>query len=221
MDDTPLPPTALRERRERIIEALTVHFSSDRIDAEDFERRVDLAYRAQSMPELEAIRSDLPALRDETAVDAPIPALAAPGDTRDRQLVVAILGGTERKGEWAPARQINVLAMMGGVALDFREARFSPGVTEVTVFAMMGGVEILVPPGLRVQSDGFGLLGGFEGLDQDPPSDDPHQPTLRIRGMAIMGGVEVTERRPGETSGDRKRRLRAEKRARAQLGSGD
>jgi hypothetical protein len=227
-DEAPLHPSTLRQQRERVIEALTVHFADDHIDADDFERRVDLAYRAHSLEELDAVRTGLPALRTDrtggtegTALaEAPVRALASPGDVRDRQLVVAILGGTERKGAWTPARQVNVLAVMGGVELDFREARFGPGVTELTVFAMMGGVEILVPPGLRVQSDGFGLLGGFEGLDQDPPSNDPDQPTLRIRGIAIMGGVDITERRPGETAGDRKRRLRAERRARARLKPG-
>lgn len=211
-------PNSLRERRERVIERLTRHFADDHIDAREFERRLDLAYRAHSVEEIEALHSDLPAL-DSTPTAAV--RTAGPGDpVRQRQWVVALLGGTERKGGWTPARQVNACALMGGLVLDFREARFLPGVTELTVVALMGGVEIIVPPGIRVECDGSGILGGFECLDQHVPYTDGDRPTLRIRGVAIMGGVEVTERLPRESGRDRKRRLREEKQKRRGLGGG-
>jgi hypothetical protein len=129
-------------------------------------------------------------------------------DVPDRRTVVAIMGGTVRKGTWTAPRQLHVLAVMGGAELDFREAQFGPGVTTVTVFAAMGGVEIIVPPGLRVESDGFALMGGFEHSGGSPASSDPSAPLLRISGLAIMGGVDIQVRLSGESARDAKRRLR-------------
>ena len=94
--------------------------------------------------------------------------------------MVAALGGVERKGRWIPARQNYAVSVMGGVSLDFREALLPPGETEVLVFTAMGGAEIIVPPGLAVESDGMAILGGFEhredavgesGSGRSPPSD--------------------------------------------------
>jgi hypothetical protein len=208
-------PSLPRERRDRTVSMLTRHFSLDHIGTEEFERRIDRVYEARTVQELDALVADLPAL-DEAAT---VQTLAAGESPRGWQMVLALMGGTERKGTWRPARQISAVALMGGISLDFREAQFAPGVTSLNVMALMGGVEIVVPPGLRVECDGFGFMGGFENLDQEGrPGED--QPTLRIRGLALMGGVEVTERRPGETSRQKKERLRDERRRRKELGQG-
>lgn len=49
---------------------------------------------------------------------------------------------------------------MGGVVLDLRDATLSGQMTDVFVVAVMGGVEIKVPPGVRLESDGIALMGG-------------------------------------------------------------
>ncbi|CAN5812109.1 hypothetical protein BH23GEM8_BH23GEM8_09250 [soil metagenome] len=208
-------PTSLPERRERLIESLTRHYTSDGLDDREFERRLDLAYSARSIADLEVLLADLPALARAPSLAV---STAIAGDhVRPHQALLALLGGTERKGSWRPAREIYACAMMGGLDLDFREAHFAPGVTELNVVAIMGAVDIIVPPGLRVECEGFGLLGGFDDLNQDGDTGDPDRPTLRVRGVAVMGGVGITERRPGESNRDRKRRLREERRERLRL----
>jgi hypothetical protein len=77
----------------------------------------------------------------------------------------------------------------------------------------MGGVEIILPPGVQVEMNGFALMGGFEARDRTTSFPvDPSAPTLRIGGFVMMGGVDVDVRYPGETSGDAKRRHREERR---------
>lgn len=138
------------------------------------------------------------------------PAAEAP----DHRAVLALMGGAERAGDWTPPRRITALAVMGSVRLDFREATFGSEVVQVTALATMGGVEVIVPPGLRVEVGGLAILGGFErmtvGLEPRPEA-----PLLRVGGLALMGGVEVKVRLPGETEREAKRRLRtAARRAR-------
>lgn len=217
-------PPNLHEQQEGRIKALTRHFAQDRIDAEEFEARVDRVYRAQSLQELEEVTADLPALpdadREPAARASRAPTLAAPGEVQKFQVIAALLGGTERKGTWIPAYKISVPSVMGGVCLDFREAHFGPGVTEVHALALMGGIEIIVPPDLRVESSGIGIMGGFEGLDQRGLSDDPDQPSLRVQGLALMGGVEISVRRRGETARDARRRRKEERRRRRRESGG-
>ena len=212
----PVPQRQILAGRERVIDALCTHFAHDHLDEGELERRLDLAHDATSLAEMNALLADLPALPEPAAPAAQSHEVTSPQtyQVRDRQIVAAVMGGAERKGAWTPARQVYAIAWMGGVVLDFREARFGPGVTTVDVLAIMGGVEIMVPPGLRVESDGIGIMGGFEGRDQSGTSLHPDAPILRINGLALMGGVEITERLPGESARDAKYRRRDERQAR-------
>lgn len=88
---------------------------------------------------------------------------------------------------------------MAGIDLDFREAEFSPGVTEVKVTSVMGGVAIVVPPRLQVECRGTGILGVFEGLNQGGGERDVYAPLLRITGCAVMGALEISTRKVGES----------------------
>ena len=96
--------------------------------------------------------------------------------------------------------------------MDFREAVLAPGPYELRVTAVMGGVHIVVPPGLTVETSGFALMGGFHGAPEGtaPPASDG--PVLRIRGFTLMGGVHVDVRLPGESATEAKRRRRRERR---------
>lgn len=102
---------------------------------------------------------------------------------------MAFLGGSTRKGSWEPPALLRVVAFMGGVELDFREADLLEGETVVEILAFMGGVNIVVPPDVQLQAHGTGLLGGFQSASNHAP--DPDAPRLRISGLALMGGVEV------------------------------
>ncbi len=109
-------------------------------------------------------------------------------DDQDSERIVAILAGVSRKGSWAPCERLDVFAFLGGVELDFREAELVHDVIEVEVGALLGGVEIKVPPDINVDVKGTAFLGGFE---QAETSSDPDAPLLRITGWAFLGGVEV------------------------------
>jgi hypothetical protein len=204
----PTVPVAAKQR-EQVIDALCRHFAADHITVEEFERRVDLATRATVSSDLQALVSDLPVPADRSAPSAATPARAeqrAPhAPQKARQFVFALMGGIERKGAWRPGRRIMVFTAMGGAALDFREALLDPGVTEVDIFCAMGGVEIIVPPDLAVETSGFAIMGGFASAT--PPAHfDPARPLLRVNGIAIMGGVEIEVRLPGETEKQAKKR---------------
>src|SRR5919205_432790 len=56
---SPLAPSALATQRERAIELLSLHFAHDRLSMDELDRRLERAYAATSVAELEALTSDL------------------------------------------------------------------------------------------------------------------------------------------------------------------
>ena len=57
-----LPAVPLQSQREQTIAALCEHFSRDNLTLDEFERRLDLAHRVQTTPELTQLLQGLPAL---------------------------------------------------------------------------------------------------------------------------------------------------------------
>ena len=206
---------ALRDRREQVIALLSDAFARDLLDVDEFERRLGLAHRAEAVVELDPLVQDLePANKPaaQTQTQALAVRTAASSRVRDKQLIIAVMGGAVRKGGWTPARKLRVFTIMGGAELDFRDAAFAPGVTEVHVLAFMGGVQVIVPPNLAVEMDGIAIMGGFDQSDRAPAHDlDPDRPLLRVTGFAMMGGVSIETRLPGESQRDAHRRRRRER----------
>jgi hypothetical protein len=220
---------ALGDARERVISELSDAFARERIELDVFEHRLTLAHRARSLDELERLVVDLdPSLTQplarEPCATALVPARAArPAVRADEMLpavrseetLLAFLGGLQRRGTWSVPRHLRVVACMGGVELDFREAQLAPGITDVTAWAAMGGVQIVVPPQLAVEVGGVAILGGFDQGRRLPATTevlDPARPRLRVSGVALMGGVSVETRLPGESPRQARRRRRRERR---------
>jgi len=208
---------SLREQRAQTIERLCEHFAQDHLTLEELEHRLDVAERSHDRTELAALLADLQPRTPMRASAEPLPAPytepALPVERSNSGAVIAIMSGVERRGSWRPADHNFVLCLMGGAELDFREVRLPPGETEVFIIAIMGGVELIIPPGLAVDVSGFAIMGEFSHLTP-PTNPRPDAPVLKIQGMALMGAVEIDVRLPGETAKDAKRRRREQKRGR-------
>ncbi|HYR09434.1 MAG TPA: DUF1707 domain-containing protein [Longimicrobium sp.] len=219
---TPVP-VPLEQTRERIVQQLCEHFAYDNLTAEGLEERLDRAHQAATLDDLRSLVSDLPVLHQAAAPAPGARTFVSPATgahVSERQIIIGIMGGAEKKGVWTPAKQIYVVALMGGAQLDFREARFGPGVTEVIVFAIMGGAEIIVPPGVHVDLNGLAVMGGFGQTGSAPLPTDPNAPVLRIGGFCMMGGVEVNIRYPGERPRDAKQREKLDRQEQKRLSGG-
>ena len=56
----------------------------------------------------------------------------------------------------------------------------------------MGDVKILVPADMHVVVDGTPIMGDYgQGKDRVPADVGPGSPTVRVRGIALMGSVSV------------------------------
>jgi hypothetical protein len=217
---------ASQQGRQETVDALCEAFAEDRLDVDDFERRVELAHRAGTSAELRALLSDLPVeqVLPERRPESEYPtrrrdwSLAEPDRVQEQNVVMGVFGAGIRKGRWQPARFNYAVGVFGGVELDFREAVLPP-LTEVRCYAVMGGVELIVPPDVIVDTSGIGILGGFDhsAANQRAPEGAP---VIRVTGLAFMGGVDIQVRETGESARDAKRRQRLERKLQRRLRGG-
>ena len=59
----------------------------------------------------------------------------------------------------------------------------------INCLCIFGGVDIIVPPGMRLHVRGMGIFGGFDRSENQV--DDPTAPTIVVEGIALFGGVSV------------------------------
>ena len=191
---------ASNQDREQVAAVLQKAMAEGRITVTELEVRLDSVYGAKTLAELAPTISDLPghgiSLVKPVAVAAPVsaglPMVPATGGTSMANLV-GILSGVVRKGPWVAPTHLNCVAVMGGVELDFSSAQLSGMETVINATAIMGGVDITVPEGMTVKVEGIGIMGAFEDNARQTYGSDA--PVLRVRGLALMGGVNVKRRR--------------------------
>ena len=59
----------------------------------------------------------------------------------------------------------------------------------------MGGIDIYVNAHTRVSVEGIGIMGAFDqARDKVEAQLGPDSPTVRVKGVALMGGVTVRRR---------------------------
>jgi predicted membrane protein len=113
-------------------------------------------------------------------------------ESSDDFQVAAVLGGRKFQSKATNLRSGSVIATMGGVDLDLRDATLDPDGATLDLRATMGGAQITVPPDWAVDVEVEGVAGGFD-VDVTPTEELPEDaPKLHIHAVACMGGGKVT-----------------------------
>lgn len=187
--------------RERVARVLHDALGEGRITIDELEQRLDTVYAAKTFADLAPVTSDLPTQPhlptegEHTTAHVATGPDARIGGHAGSPVSIAVMSGASRKGSWVLPRQHNSLALMGGVEIDLRQARFAERQCTITAVAIMGGIDITVPDDVIVEVNGFGLMGAFEETDKGgPDTPPPTAPRVKITGLALMGGVEVTRK---------------------------
>ncbi|WP_067462840.1 DUF1707 SHOCT-like domain-containing protein [Actinomadura macra] len=202
----PSSPARLRASdadRDQVADRLREALAEGRITPEEHAERIDAVYSAKTYADLEPVLSDLPVddtprPRVDLRKEAPLPPPPPQSPT-----LAAVFSGVERKGRWLVEENTTVACVFGGADLDFRQAVLSRSEVTVNITCIFGGVNIIVPPGVRVMSSTFAIFGGT-----DYPEDDvvaPDAPVIRLTGMLAFGGVSVERREVGESRRRRRR----------------
>ncbi|MFE7893184.1 DUF1707 SHOCT-like domain-containing protein [Streptomyces sp. NPDC057412] len=185
--------------RERVADVLRDALAEGRLDMEEFGERLDATYRARTYGELEPLTRDLPVgAAPAPRVDMVKRPASGDGSWEGRIVggddspawAVAVLSGFQRKGRWTAPKRLNCVAFWGGGEIDLREANFADREIEINCVAVMGGVQVIVPPGVEVVVRGVGVMGGFDHRE-DGVLGEPGGPRVIVSGFAFWGGVGV------------------------------
>lgn len=169
--------------REAVVARLRTAAGEGRLALDELADRLERALSASTRAQLEQLTTDLP----EQSVPAP-------PDGKARRWIVGIMGGGTHRGRWEIAARCTVVNLMGGADLDLTDAIVHGSETEIRVFSLMGGSDIVVPEGVHVALSGFAFMGGNDLKAENAHPPPPGAPVLRVRAYSIMGGTDVKQR---------------------------
>ena len=180
--ESPPAPGEMRvsdQERDQAVKLLGEHAALGRLTLAELEERVSVALVARTHGELTALTRDLPGTAD-------VPA----GRRNAARWMVAVLGGSHRRGRFRLQGAVNVVAVMGGDDIDLRDAEIDGGQVTLNIVSIMGGHNIYVPDTVEVEVNGFSLMGGDSeyGARREPL---PGAPLVQIRSYNFMGGSNI------------------------------
>ena len=181
--------------RDGALKQLNEHAAVGRLTLDELEDRASKALVAKTRADLTVLTSDLPSETGPApaGVTGGGAAGAAAGYGAGRPPVrwmVAIMGGSHRRGRFRAVGSINAVSIMGGDEIDLREAEIEGGELTLNLISFMGGSNVYVPDSVEVEMGGFSLMGGNE-VRGNQRSPRPGSPVVRIRGFNLMGGATI------------------------------
>jgi hypothetical protein len=176
--------------RDAVVQRLQQAFAERRLDDDEFDERMRAALTARTSADLDRLTGDLPAA-------APRSTVPAVGGKAPGRWAVAYKNSIRRGGRWRVPERFTSVVYKGDGWLDLRAAELTGPVTTVVAVAYKSRIDILVPPGVRVEMDGFGVSKGWSA-EEETELRLPHDaPTVHVRGIAYKGTIE-TRTKPQE-----------------------
>lgn len=196
MSGSPVP--TLAQARERTIEQLSAHFAQDDLTLEELERRIERAYRAENVVELDALTADL---RARATMPASVPA-ARPGaapvaanaggevSTLDYDRILAVMSETKRTGLWHVPQRLDIVAVMADTTIDLSSAQLPSDVVDLHARAFWASLKIVLPAGVRVVNRMSAFMASVQNEVDEVPAP-MRGPVIRLTGSAIMAEVKI------------------------------
>ena len=183
------PVRASDAERDAAAARLQEAFAEGRLDDAEFDVRMRTALTAQTRADLAELMTDLP---EQAPRPLPVPSGRGPG-----RLAVTFKSCLSRTGRWRVPERYTTVVYKGSGTLDLRAAELTAQVTTISAVAYKSRIDILVPPGIRVETGGLGVSTGGSG-PAGPLS--PHAPVVHVRGYSYKGVIEVAGQ-PAELPG--------------------
>lgn len=130
-------------------------------------------------------------LRKKKAIEQMFSAMAHGGENAEQTIKQsAFFGGSDVRSSSQDFQGGELTAIAGGIDLDLRNAEIRETAT-LSAKAIMGGIEIRVPPHWRVVTNGTPILGGIDNRTADQRGDNVIAPTLIVNTTVVLGGLEI------------------------------
>jgi hypothetical protein len=168
--------------REHVAGLLAEALADGRLTAGEHGERIDLLYATRTHEELASLTADLGTGRR----DVERRHSAAPVERVAPQ--VAILSSSMARPTGRVDGRIVGVGFLGNARIDLTYASLGEDGVQITAQAIIGAVDIVVPPDARVTMTGFPLLGSLSPTRQPGPADGP---PVKVSAFALLGSVTI------------------------------
>ncbi|HUA40281.1 MAG TPA: DUF1707 domain-containing protein [Streptosporangiaceae bacterium] len=185
----PQPMRAGDRDRDAVVQRIQEAFAEGRLDDDEFDRRTRAALTATLDTDLAVLTRDLP-----ESIGQVRPITPARGQRTPGRFAIAYKSSIRRGGRWQVPEQFRTVVYKGSGHIDLRAAELTAPVTTVFAIAYKSRIDVLVPLGVRVNLEGFGVSKSWsaeEDLESRLPADAP---VVHIRGIGYKGTIDVSTR---------------------------
>jgi hypothetical protein len=168
--------------RERVAGQLGEALADGRLTVEEHRERIDLLYATRTHDELVPLTADLGTGRGDLEHQRS----AVPVERVAPQ--VAILSSSMARPTGHVEGRMIAVGILGEARIDLSYASLDQDGVEITAHAIVGTVDIVVPPDARVTMTGFPLLGALSPTREPGPADGPR---VKVSAFALVGSVTI------------------------------
>lgn len=147
----------------------------------EYDERAGQCWAAVTQSELDVLTADLPA-------PTLLPVAPAPASGTTRR-VLAVMSESDLASPVLPGDDVTATAVMGSAKVDLRRENL-PSQLRVRATAVMGEIQVLVPPGTTVHLSGAAIAGERKVRTQPPSAGGP---VVHVHATAVMGSVQVSD----------------------------
>lgn len=177
--------------REGVAERLRHAAGDGQLTVQELDERLEVAYRARTFGELEPLTADLQARDRDGALPVAERRFTVRRGPGGAHWLLASHARLKRRGRWRIARRCTLLNVLGHGDLDLSEIELADDRVELRVVSIMGGADIRVPDGLRVEVARSAALG-VNRVDVPEQPASAFEPLLRVRLVTLLGRARVT-----------------------------
>ena len=191
MSTDPAKSPALRASdadRDRVIDTLRAAVTDGRLDAVEYDERVEKALSARTFEALAPLTADLGS-----------PAAALPAATKPTAEVVIREkhGPVRREGRWTLPEQLVLRTMWCTVTLDLTQAVLTGPELVIVMRGRGNGVTLVLAPGMTVDANELSVRHGSVAIADAPGDGTPQTLHVRLVGRTKHGSVAARWETPG------------------------
>lgn len=181
------------EFRDKIIRRLETAYADNKLELEEYERRLELAYKAEFMEDLEVLVHDFPTLQQtmDRGIDQDI-------SEADDIAKVALIGDQHLGPENFYKGRIQTLSILGDINIDIRRFRNCQDPIRIKIHSFIGDIRIIIPRGMKVKNRLKSFLGDYKLVRNEEQSAqekafEESKGACILEGFSLLGDISIRE----------------------------
>jgi hypothetical protein len=177
--------------RDRVIELLRAAVVDGRLDAAEFDERLEQTLAARTIEALAPLTADLVAAPGGAGALALPPAAAPAGPAPDLVTIREKHGSVRRDGRWTLPRRLVLRTAWCDVLLDLTSAVPSGPELVIELRVRGGDVELVLAPGMVVDANELSVRYTSLAISRDAGDDTPETLHVRLTGRMRHGSISA------------------------------